>query len=80
MSKPDLMETIIEDALKENGINFTRDNADNTLDFTLTQLGVHIECKRYYSERTIKQLARHKNVILIQGLGAAAAFADMLRR
>lgn len=71
----DLMEKVIEDALIKAAIPFRR---DDPLDFECPTFA--IECKRFYSPRAIKQLERNDNVILIQGIDAAKAFAGLITR
>ncbi len=75
MSDP--VEKIVAEALTERGFKFDRDNAVD-LDFYLPSTGVYIECKQFHTPRAIEQMARVPNVILIQGVAAALAFAMMI--
>lgn len=77
MSDP--MEREIATALQAAGISYRVGYATKELDFHLIDFDVWIECKQFHSDRISEQMARHPNVIAIQGLGAAKAFARMLR-
>lgn len=83
MSHTDPIERIISDALTSAGVRFVgehdlgQQHAKN-LDFYLPEQGIQIECKQFHSERAIRQLAKHPDVILIQGRKAALAFAEMI--
>jgi hypothetical protein len=48
------------------------------IDFYLPDYGVAIECKRFHTSRSLKQLSEHPEIILIQGLQAAKAFRALL--
>lgn len=74
----DPVEKIVEDALLSARVAYTRGREGGALDFHLTDLGVEIECKRFYTDRIARQIRNRDNVILIQGIDAAHAFADML--
>lgn len=78
----DPVEQVVADGLTAAGIPFVHEseNKRQGLDFFLPDQLVLIECKRFYSERTNDQLRPHGNVILIQGMAAARAFAAMIRR
>ena len=69
----DPVEKVIADALDKIGLSYQR---DAPLDFECE--GFAIECKRYYTDRIHKQICNRENVIVIQGLGAAQAFAFMI--
>ena len=73
----DTLERMVEKALSEAGIQYVPDRAGGSragLDFYLPDLDVHIEVKRFHSERTAEQIARAANVILLQGERAALMF------
>ncbi len=77
----DPIENIVENALLEAGIKFTREHSnDAKLDFYLTDFNLYIECKAYHSDRANKQLARAENIILVQGKQSALFFASILQR
>lgn len=69
---PDPVEQPIADALDIAGIRYER---DKPLDFFLPELGLHIECKQFYSERAVRQLEGKRDVILVQGVEAAKFLA-----
>jgi len=69
------VERIVQAALDNLGVVY---EVDAPLDFECD--GFAIEVKQFHSERAIKQLANRQDVILIQGWGAARAFASMCRR
>ena len=81
MTRPDPVETIVSEALTSRGIRFTteRTNAGQRLDFYLPDFDLLIECKQFSSGRTAAQIEGLQNVILIQGLPAARAFAELVR-
>jgi hypothetical protein len=58
-----------------NGMGFGQQ-----IDFYLPDYGVSIECKRFHTERSLKQLSEHREIILIQGMVAAIAFKTMLTK
>ncbi len=72
----DPIESIIESALINAGVKYYR--YYDSLDFELEN-GTQIECKAAHTNRVTKQLAAHKNVILIQGKQAAETFAELLK-
>jgi len=49
-----------------------------TLDFFLPDYGMYIECKRFATDRLHEQIKDLTNVIVIQGIEAAAAFDRLL--
>lgn len=75
----DPVEIMIADTLDKKGVRYVHEtmNKDQGLDFYLPDSDVFIECKRFSSERTAKQI-EGKNVILIQGMKAAKAFRRMI--
>lgn len=78
----DPVEAIVADGLTRAGILFIHDSegaeVNCGLDFYLPTAEVHVECKRFRSERTEGQMARVKDIIVIQGVGAAKAFAALV--
>ena len=71
--------TIVERALFCAGIEYERaDNTKVALDFYLPADDIYIEVKQFHSEWIASQMARTPNVIAIQGMDAAKAFAKML--
>ncbi|MGO1079713.1 hypothetical protein [Inquilinus sp. CA228] len=78
----DPMETIIAAALDAAGIAYKHDRVDakasQGLDFYLPEMDLYIEVKQFHSDRIAEQMSRAPNVIAIQGIGAAVAFARML--
>lgn len=75
----DPMEGTIAGALMLAGIGFEVEGPNTKgLDFYLIDFDVYLECKRFHSNRTDEQLQRDENVIYIQGMKAAEAFASML--
>ena len=77
----DPVEKIIADAL--GNIPFTMegepDHPEGSLDFYVPSWGVFIEVKRFHSPRISDQMSRQPNVIAIQGVPSAIAFAELLR-
>jgi hypothetical protein len=84
MTQPfkDPVELIVENALKAKGIRFIPQNEPGNktkgLDFYLPLYDTYIECKQFHTVRSNEQLKRAERVILIQGMGAALCFAEML--
>lgn len=77
----DNLERMVGICLSDRGIKFIHESEphlDSILDFYLPEYKIHIEVKRYHSERAIRQLAAHENVILLQGLQAVYAFVNLL--
>ena len=76
----DPMERIVYHALTDASISFVGENGKGAvgLDFCLTDIDVHIEVKQMHSPRISEQMSRAKNVIAIQGIGAAKEFYRML--
>lgn len=75
----DPVERAVRDALDAAGIHYRPGYQTKELDFYLPDADVSIECKQFHSERIADQMSRHPNVIAIQGIGAATAFARMLK-
>lgn len=75
----DPVEKIIAETLSRKRVRFTHEtqNKEQGLDFYLPDYDIFIECKRFSSERTEKQISG-KEVILIQGMIAARAFREMM--
>jgi len=81
-SKPhvaDPVERYVQEALEQAGVKYTHEteNKEQGLDFYLPNLGVYIECKAYYADRINKQI-EGKQVIVVQGYGAARVFKRLL--
>lgn len=77
MTKPDPMEAMIRDALNELCIPFVEPSLAD-LDFYLPTAGVHIEVKRFHSDRINEQMSRVQNVIVLQGVVAVRWFCANL--
>lgn len=74
--RTDPVEATVQHALDKVGVYYRSEHeCAHALDFCLPDYGVHIECKRFHSERSANQLSRADNVILIQGMEAARFFA-----
>ncbi len=73
MSKEDPVEKIIREMLDSLGIAYQR---DNPLDFECS--GFAIECKQFASPRLASQIGTRTDVIVIHGMAAARAFADLM--
>lgn len=69
----DPVEAIIAKALDDIGMSYRR---DDPLDFECVDFA--IECKQFYTDRIHKQIENRRNVIVIQGIEAAKAFAYMI--
>jgi hypothetical protein len=83
MSVTDPMEALIADALESAGVMFVTDYGGHSpagLDFFLPEQDVHIEVKRFHSERIAEQMARAPNVIAVQGETAVRWLASIMRR
>ena len=76
----DPVESIVADALDRAGYSYRIDGQGETrnLDFYLPELDLYIEVKQFHSDRIAEQMSRAENVIAIQGVGAARAFARMI--
>lgn len=84
----DPMEMIIEMALRDAHIRFSRESRnagrpqrpeDVSLDFYLPDIDVYIEVKQFHSARTAAQLSQADNVILAQGRYAVEALGRLIR-
>jgi hypothetical protein len=78
----DPIERIVEQALLDAGVSYVVESdhaAPHGLDFHLPDYGVAIEVKQMHSDRIARQMATHRDVIAIQGRGAALLFATMMR-
>lgn len=75
----DPVEMLIAEALTEMGVRFIHESEDKErtkgLDFLVPKWGAYIECKRLHSARSLEQLTRDDNIILIQGMTAARMFS-----
>lgn len=82
MNPKDPMERAVAAALDAAAITWVDENDQRALglDFFLPDFDIHIEVKQMHSDRVVDQTARVKNIIVIQGLDAARAFARMLAR
>jgi hypothetical protein len=84
MHSSDPLESAVAKALDKAGIRYIHEhdaaNAWPYLDFYLPDHDLFIEVARCYTPRKIEQLSRVDNVIFIQGLEAAEAFAAMISR
>lgn len=78
MIPKDTLELMIYEALKDRNIEFTMSNSAR-LDFYLPNSDLYIEVKRMHSQRVDEQMKRVPNVIVIQGIGAVAAFANLIK-
>ena len=74
----DHLEAEIGALLTERGIRFIHESQGAALDFYLPDYDIYLEVKQFYSERVIKQLALHDNVILIQGRRSIAVVRALL--
>jgi len=76
----DPMERLTSTALRSAGIEFITDHDPSSpagLDFYLPRFDVHIEVKRFHSDRVMGQLRRANDVILLQGARAVEFFAAL---
>lgn len=78
--RDDPVEAVIVSAFTAAGISFVRERDGGTLelDFHLPDLNVYVECKQFHTDRIAAQMKRAPNVICIQGMEAARAFARMI--
>lgn len=80
MSISDPMEKLINEGLTVGEYIFTHEGEKGTgpqLDFRLTDLGVSVEVKRFYSDRAVRQLSKYEDVILVQGKKAVILLATL---
>lgn len=76
---PDPVETMLERGLDAAGIRYRRaDTGPRHLDFYLPDLDIYIEVKQFHTPRTAKQMERVPDIIVIQGIKAAAQFVKMI--
>ena len=73
MSDRDPVEAIIKQMLDSLGVAYRR---DDPLDFECE--GFAIECKQFASPRLASQIGGRTDVIVIHGMAAARAFADLM--
>lgn len=81
LTTTDPMEQIIEAALLAQGIAYTTDHGGSNpagLDFYIPALDLHLEVKRFHSDRIAAQMARAPNVIAIQGQSAVLFMARLI--
>ena len=78
MKIKDPIERVVAAALDSTGLWYQQGKSDGEADFILPGLNLEIECKQFYSERAVRQLAGKENIILIQGKAAAAGFSSLL--
>lgn len=80
MKTDDPVELLVAEAFDRAGVRYIHesDNKDQRLDFWLPDQSVMVECKQFHTDRVAAQIAPHPNVIVIQGMGAARAFAAMI--
>lgn len=77
---PDPMEAIIESALSGKFRFLDETETPERLDFYLPDHDVHIEVKRFHSERVSEQMSRAENVIAVQGKVAVEFMALLLSK
>ena len=79
----DPVEYVVAVALNAANVRFVHETQNKdlckSLDFYLPDFDVFIECKRFSCDRTANQIMG-REVILIQGMKAAQAFRDMMKR
>ena len=79
----DPVEMILIEALTVAGISFIHGSQGDErccgLDFFLPHLNIHIEVSRFYTERKIRQMSQAPNIIFVQGIPAAQAFAGLIK-
>jgi hypothetical protein len=77
---PDPVETLLERGFDAAGILYRRADTKKGrhIDFFLPELDIYVEVKRYHTPRTTEQMARVPDIIVIQGMKAAATFVKMI--
>jgi hypothetical protein len=65
--------------LETSTLSTNRTGFGQRIDFYLPDYDVAIECKRFHTPRSLRQLSAHKEIILIQGMQAAKAFRALLK-
>lgn len=79
----DPMERMVAAALSSAGIHYATDFGGGNqtgLDFYLPEYDVHIEVKRFHSDRVAGQMKRAPNVVVAQGEVAIRWLADLIER
>jgi len=76
----DPMEKIMAAALDFSGLPYVMPTEERTLDFYLTESQIFIEVKQFHAPRIADQMARHPDVIAVQGRRAVEWLASLLRR
>lgn len=72
---------MVEAGLVLAGIPYkTENDNDKKLDFYLPTLDIYIECKQFHTPRTLLQLAKADNVIIVQGKKSAEWLVDILEK
>jgi len=79
----DPVEKMVALTLTKRGIKYVHNviaptSNVRTLDFHLPEYGLYIECKRFSTDRLHDQIKGLTNVIVIQGIEAAASFDQLL--
>lgn len=76
----DELEKDIADLLDKRGIEFVHESEfpGQRLDFFLPGYEIYIEVKKYYSDRVLRQMEIHDNVIVVQGKKAVAFLKAIL--
>ena len=78
----DPIERIVREALEHAGHAYERDkeveSGSRSIDFYLPETDLWIEVCQFYTPRKIAQLSHLPDVVLIQGRGAAEAFARLI--
>lgn len=77
----DPIEQIVANALDQANISYNRNETESggrQIDFFLPAMSLWIEVCQFYTPRKIGQLSQLPNVMLIQGRGAAEAFARLI--
>lgn len=77
----DPMERLVANALEAAGIEFRHGNNNPVgLDFYLPEHDLHIEVKRFHSDRIAGQMARADNVIAVQSEAAVRWLCDLITK
>lgn len=77
----DPMEQIIAQALDDAGYAYTRsiDVGGRSIDFHLTVTDIYVEVKRFHTPRSILQMEKVENIVVVQGERAVRALAAIIR-
>lgn len=81
MNLADPMERLVSEALDRARIKYATDEGGGNpcgLDFHLTDFDIHIEVKRFHSDRVADQMRRAENVIVAQGETAIRWLAELI--